>query len=279
MVNFRSVDDMNQLIKSKLHLIPDVDCIVGVPRSGMLPASLIALYLSKPLISVEQIGSQSNRFTSRVPLNDMNIHKALVVDDSCFSGNAMNKVKDFLKSYKNIQFIYSAIYVTLASANKVDFYFDTVEQWRVWEWNIMDHLILESSCVDLDGVLCVDPTLEENDDGKNYLKFLATAKPKFIPTHRIKAIVTCRLEKYRSATESWLQQHGVKYDKLYMMNLPDAKTRQQLGQYAHYKARIYDEIEASLFIESNPVEARGIAMMTGKPVYCLGNNQFIKGQL
>ena len=103
MINFRSVDDMNQLIKAKLHTIPNVDCIIGVPRSGMLPATLIALYLGKPLISIEQLGSQSNQFTNRIPLNNLAIKKALVVDDSCFSGNAMNKVREYLKScYQNI---------------------------------------------------------------------------------------------------------------------------------------------------------------------------------
>ena len=276
MLNYRSVDDMNQLIKSKLHLIPDVDCIVGIPRSGMLPATLIALYLGKPLISVEQIGSCSNKFTSRVPLNDMQIRRALVVDDSCSSGNAMCKVKEQLKSYGDIKFIYSAVYVTETSKSKVDFYFDIVEQWRVWEWNIMDHLVLESACVDLDGVLCVDPTPEQNDDGENYLKFLANAAPKFIPKHKIKVIVTCRLEKYRTETIQWLKKHNVKYDKLYMMNLSDAITRRKLGHYADYKAKIFREVGATLFIESNPIEAQGISMITGKTVYCLGDNKFYK---
>lgn len=276
MINFRSVDDMNKLIKAKLHTIPNVDCIIGVPRSGMLPATLIALYLGKPLISIEQLGSQSNQFTNRISLNNLVIKKALVVDDSCFSGNAMNKVREYLKPYNNIQFIYSAIYVTSASINKIDLYFDIVEQWRVWEWNIMDHLILESSCVDLDGILCVDPTYEQNDDGDIYLDFLCNATPKFIPTHKIKAIVTCRLEKYRMETELWLKKHNVKYNKLYMMNLPTMFDRQRLGHYGEYKGRVYNQTGASLFIESNPKEAEEINLFTGKPVYCLNNGKFYK---
>ena len=277
MLNFRSVDDMNQLIKNKLHLIPDVDCVAGVPRSGMLPATLIALYLGKPLVSVEslQYGDYCT-LTNRVKLNGR-VKRVLVVDDSCSSGNAMNKVRDMLSTVKNQEFVYCAVYVTKASKDKVDFYFDIVEQWRMWEWNIMDHLVLESSCVDMDGVLCVDPTDEQNDDGEKYLKFLAEAKPKFIPTHKIKAIVTCRLEKYRAETELWLKEHGIKYDKLYMMDFPDKASRLKFGDHAKYKADIYTQSGAVLFIESNSLQASNIYFRTNKPVYCIGDNTFRGG--
>lgn len=276
MINFRSVNDMNQLIKSKLHLIPDVDCIAGVPRSGMLPATLIALYLGKPLVSIEQIGGfATNQFTNRVPLLSR-INKVLIVDDSCSSGNAMNKVRNALPTIKDVKFIFSAIYVTEVSKNKVDFYFDIVEQWRVWEWNIMDHLILESSCVDLDGVLCIDPTPEQNDDANNYREFIRTAKPKFIPKHKIKAIVTCRLEKYRTETEQWLKANNVQYEHLYMLDLPDKATRQKLNMYGKYKADVYKQTKAVLFIESSPKEAIEIHSITLKPVYCLGDGCFYK---
>jgi len=277
MINFRSVDDMNQLIKSKLHLIPDVDCIAGVPRSGMLPATLIALYLGKPLVSVESLRyGDYCTLTKRVKLNSQ-VKKVLVVDDSCSSGNAMNQVRDMLSAIKK-EFIYCAVYVTEHSKNKVDFYFDIVEQWRVWEWNIMDHSILGNSCVDLDGVLCIDPTPEQNDDANNYREFIRTAKPKFIPKHKIKAIVTCRLEKYRTETEQWLKAHNIQYEHLYMLDLPDKATRQKLNMYGKYKADIYKQTKAVLFIESSPKEAIEIHSITLKPVYCLGDGYFYKGK-
>lgn len=282
MINFRSVEDLNQLIKNKLHLIPNVDCVVGVPRSGMLPATLIALYLGKPLGTTETLGKYSFDTTRRIvfglgrEIPAPYRTKILVVDDSCFTGYAINKIKEQCSRHLDMDFIYCAIYVTESSKNMVDFYFDVVEQWRLWEWNIMDHLILESSCVDLDGVLCIDPTSEQNDDSENYLKFLATASPKFIPKHKIKAIVTCRLEKYREQTERWLKNHGVNYGSLYMMNVPDKATRQRLGQYGKYKSEIYNQTGAVLFIESNPNEAEEIYKLTNKPVYCLGNGRFYK---
>ena len=36
---------------------------------------------------------------------------------------------------------------------------------------------LENCCVDIDGVLCKDPTAEDNDEGPNYERFLSNAVP------------------------------------------------------------------------------------------------------
>ena len=279
MLNYRSVNDLNEVIRQNLSLIPGVDCVAGVPRSGMLPASLIALYLNKPLVSVDQIGQiNSGQFTQRVLLSN-NIRTVLVVDDSCDTGNALSKVRKVLDPYqKDMRFIYAAVYVTETSQRLVDVYFERVDQPRVFEWNIMDHIILSNSCVDLDGVLCEDPIQEENDDGEKYLQFLANAKPKFIPCHTIKAIVTCRLEKYRKQTEDWLHKNGIKYKQLYMMNYPDAETRRRAKKYASYKADIYNAAGAVLFVESHFLQARDIHTLTGKPVYCTGTNKLFKGE-
>ena len=49
-MNFRTINDSNNLISKNLDKIPkDIDLIVGVPRSGLFVANLIALYLNLPL--------------------------------------------------------------------------------------------------------------------------------------------------------------------------------------------------------------------------------------
>ena len=49
-MNYRNIADLNNTILQRLHIIPrDFDLIVGVPRSGMLPANLLALYLNKQI--------------------------------------------------------------------------------------------------------------------------------------------------------------------------------------------------------------------------------------
>lgn len=63
--------------------------------------------------------------------------------------------------------------------------------------------------MDIDGVLCADPTPEENDDGEKYRHFLLNTPPLFIPKVTIGTLVTSRLEKYRPETEAWLQKNHV----------------------------------------------------------------------
>ena len=282
MLNFRSVSDLDQLIRSNLSKIPKVDCIVGIPRSGMLPATLLALYLGKPLLSIEQMSHMvTNKYSSRVLLGT-SIRNILIVDDSCNNGNTLRKVRsslaliDSIVSQFNIK--YCAIYVSEKGKNFVDFYLEQIEQPRVFEWNILDHDILVNSCVDLDGVLCENPTGKENDDSENYRQFISCAKPKFIPQHRIKAIVTCRLEKYRELTEAWLKAHKINYGELYMMNIETAEERRRLNCYAEFKAKVLEKVKATLFIESDSKQAQQISLFSNKPVYCVDTNTFYGGK-
>ena len=276
-MRYRSVNDLDKAIRNKLHLIPKVDAVVGIPRSGMIAASLIALYLGKPLLTIDQITENYYyNFTNRIKMTDM-INTVLVVDDSCNTGNCMKRVKNTLSLVEQIAFIYSAVYVTVDAIKQVDFYFEICDQLRVFEWNIMDHQVLHYACVDMDGVLCANPTTEQNDDGENYMEFLKTARPKFIPQHPIRAIVTCRLEKYREQTEAWLKEHGIKYDKLYMMDYPTAADRRRANNYTEYKASIYERTRSLLFIESEPFQAKEIYELVHHPVYCVGDNVFYGG--
>jgi uncharacterized HAD superfamily protein len=44
------------------------------------------------------------------------------------------------------------------------------------------------------------------------------------PSAPLRYIVTSRLEKYRTHTESWLKYHHISYGRLYMLDLPDKQT-------------------------------------------------------
>ena len=68
-----------------------------------------------------------------------------------------------------------AIYALGATKHKVDIYFELCEQPRMFEWNYMHHWALEYCCMDIDGVVCEDPALFQNDDGKKYLDFIENA--------------------------------------------------------------------------------------------------------
>ncbi len=269
---YRSIADLNAIILKRLSIIPkDIDLIVGVPRSGMLPANLLALYLNKPYTDIHSFmnghiykaGARSQFFTNK------DYRKILVVDDSVASGGALQNCKQSLQGYeKDFHIEYAAIYVVPGKEKMVDYHFELLPLPRYFQWNVFNHTSLEKACFDIDGVLCEDPAPEQNDDGPKYIDFLRNARPLFIPGSKIGAIVTSRLEKYRAETEAWLKTHNVRYDKLIMLDLPNMQARQKANSHAGHKASAYQTTGGVLFVESDRGQAIAINRTTRKPVLC-----------
>ena len=279
-MNFRSVADLNHAIVSGLVRLPrDIDVIAGIPRSGMLAANLVALHLNLPLTDLSGLidgrlmhsGKRCSGHGARIPERA----KVLVVDDSVWSGAALQQARQRIAEANlpyDIRF--AAVYCRAGTERQVDFCFESITGIRVFEWNVMHHdWLLSQTCMDIDGVLCVDPTDEENDDGPRYAAFLRDALPNQLPSVPVRWLVTCRLEKYRAQTEDWLHRHGVQFGELVMMDLPDAKTRRAAGNHAGFKAEVYRSKGAELFIESDERQAQEIASISGLPVLCLTTRQ------
>lgn len=278
-MNYRTVADLNRLISQQLYKVPSsVDLIVGVPRSGLLAANILALKLNLPLTDVAglcegrllQSGKRGKRFQFK------KIQHALVIDDSICSGNSINAAKRQIES-ANLLFPvdYAAIYVASGSQEYVDIFWEECPLPRVFEWNVMHHSVIENACVDIDGVLCRDPTDMENDDAEQYLHFLQSVPPLVVPTGVVKTLVTCRLEKYRHVTEEWLASAGIHYNELIMLDLPNGKSRQKWAKHGEYKGEIYQRSDAMLFMESSVYQAHKIANISGKPVFATDLNKMI----
>lgn len=282
-MNYRSIADLNQTIINNLWKIPkDVDLIVGIPRSGMLAANIVALHLNLPLIDLEGfIEGRNLGYGERGKRRDFdktasNATKALILDDSILGGATINDARKKVSiANPKCSIIYGAIYAAPDAQTKVDIFFEEVLIPRVFEWNMMHGGMLQHSCVDIDGVLCVDPTEDENDDGPKYREFIINAKPLLLPTAPLGWLVTCRLEKYRDLTEQWLARHNVSYQKLYMMDLPNKAARLASGSHGSFKAKIYLSTKARMFIESSQRQAVEIARVSGKPVLSLESNQML----
>lgn len=280
-MNFKTLSDLNNDIYSNISNLPKIDVIVGVPRSGMLVASILSLYMNKPLTDIDSLrngilfssGDTKNTIGNIKSLSEAK--NVLVVEDSVTTGNSIRKAKEKLRDLETkYNLIYFAAYVTHESKKHVNLYLSIVEHPRSFEWNIMHTGNLTKACVDIDGVLCVDPTNEQNDGGSIYKQFLENAIPKLVPTVKINTIVTSRLEKYRPETEKWLAKHNIEYDKLYMLPLNSKEERQRLGCHGEYKAKIYKKSKCILFVESNPEQAIEINKLTKKGVFCIDNQEY-----
>ena len=277
-LHYKTYNDLAADIKRNIQKIPEnIDLIVGIPRSGIIPAYIIALALNKQVCSLPEFlaGMFGEHGTTRKINVSKNIKNVLVVDDSIHSGASIQIVKERLNKLSKIyQITYLAVYATSKTAyNYVDIALNILPQPRVFQWNYLNHNFLRYAALDMDGVLCKDPTTEENDDGIKYKNFILNAEPLYIPKCKIGAIITSRLAKYRPETEKWLKNHGIEYSELYMLENVTAEERRKKGMHAKYKAQIYKKLKnLEFFIESDINQAKQIAKLTKKHVFCATND-------
>jgi hypothetical protein len=88
---------------------------------------------------------------------------------------------------------------------------------------------------DLDGVICEDEPTDKSAD----------AKPLFVPSYPLVAIITDRLEKYREETQRWLNKNNVKYDRLFMA--PNARAEST----ALHKIAVLRKLRPPMYIKSD----------------------------
>lgn len=281
---FKSYEDLIGDIKSNLHKVNryNVDLVVGIPRSGMIPAYLISAFLNVDCCDVDSF--IDNRAIQRGITRETkgrlqyphDACKVLVVDDSIYSGASMKKVLDKIPENLQELIVSCAIYGSGKGSSMVDLVFISLSGKKLFEWGLFHNNISHKTCFDLDGVICSECLPEQNDDGERYLYFIQNAEPLFLPSFPVYAIVTNRLEKYRKQTEDWLAKYNVQYNKLVMLNLSSKAERLKIDCGVDHKGKYYKHAkDAVLFIESSINQSLSIAKTSGKPVYCMDENKFI----
>ncbi len=284
-MDYKSYADLILAIQRNAHRIPsDIDLIVGIPRSGMLAASVLSLHLNRPLLDVDSFlegkGGWFGQTVQRmVDMNgDANSGHVLVMDDSIRTGGSMREVRERIEEERPGQkATYCCVYSAKAEHPEVDIAFEVTGLPRFFEWNMLRHRIMNSACFDIDGVLCHDPDKAVNDDGPLYGQFLKDAKSLHLPHVKVGAVVTSRLEKYRVETQDWLKRHGIEYDTLHMLDLATAEERQRLRRHASHKAEFYRKSDYRIFIESEYAQAVEIANLSKKPVLSIQHSTLLEG--
>lgn len=246
-MNYRTLADMAQVIRKNLHLIPRLP-VVGIPRSGMIAASMIATMRHLPLSSV----------MDPLPL------EFLLVDDSISGGETLKKYMPLPTAAKVTTL---AVY-RKPSSPPVDISFETIPGPRVWEWNWAKHAHLKSAVLDIDGVIC-DET-ERITDWKDYAGITAIRERCQLlhkPARKVLAIATGRKEHERAQTVDWLARHGIAYQHIFF-STPDRGARQT-------KLHAIQQTGAHWVVESNPVQAAWLRDRAQVPVLCTDLNQML----
>lgn len=269
--------ELNEIIRRNINIIPyDVDLVVGIPRSGMLAASIIALLRNIRLTDIDSFvnGRIYDLGRSGHEIKNKKIKKVLIVDDTIQSGRSMAEARNKIAQLDNqYQILYCAIIASTRSLHMVDIYFTTIDDTRFFEWSFTRTHLLNQACVDIDGVICCNPKID--DDGEAYRSFLNDAEPLHIPQTHVDTLISCRLEKYRNQTTNWLKKYHIEYDNLIMLDLPNKQSRTNWGKPGEWKAEYYKQSNTVLFIESSAYLSKKIAKISHKPVFCIETNQLL----
>lgn len=274
--NFVSVEQASEWTLDWVRELPErYDVVVGVPRSGMFIASLIALKLGRALTTPDLLARgeywHSRVVKDKLPLEA--IRHVLLVDDSMDSGRAMSRAEEQLRALPgNIRVSKACLIVRSDKKHDVDLYYKLLEPPRVFEWNILHRKIASYFghgvlAVDMDGVLCADCPPGIDEDEPRYLEWLEAARPYLIPAFEIDAIITCRLEKYRPQTVEWLEKHEVRYKELCMWGVESKADRQ--GKFAHHKINELLRIKPDMYWESTAIQSEKIWNETRIPTLCI----------
>lgn len=268
----KSLYDLNNTIIKDLpniRKLNNFNLVVGIPRSGIIPASIISLSLQIPFADLhtyinDKIMLPHGEIKSIKEKNQ----KILLVDDTINTGKSIKAALEKIKYARpNDQITTYAVWRSpLTDTDSIDYSSGLVSRPRIFEWNLWKKDTVIHYGFDLDGVFCKDPDDHENDKGLKLINYYKNALPKFIPQNKVGYIVTNRLEQHREITKNWLENNKIYYRKLLMKENPKE------GHIEH-KIRKIKNLPIKLFIESDVRQAKKISEKVSIPIWCIDNQK------
>jgi uncharacterized HAD superfamily protein len=249
--------------------------VLGIPRSGMIPASMIAMWLNLPLYTINNTSGEIEPMPGCEKFGGIRMGdyedsggKLLIVDDTVYAGTAMADIKEKI----NEDAVYTTVYAHPDSLGNVDFFAKELTPPHILEWNLFNCSYIERALLDFDGVLCPNVPHSKCKNEEDYMDYIKNVEPLYhrIPKTFCEGIVTARLEKYRDITEGWLKRHGVSYGllEMYPTEKEGIRDKNHIQEAASFKAKLFKESSAHFFIESESAEAVIIRKESGKFVIC-----------
>jgi hypothetical protein len=230
---------------------PDITRIVGVPRSGMIPAAIIASKIHRPLFTIRdwQVVPAGGGFRIGWNENTGDGGRWLFVDDTLHNGSTFARLE--AEGVPIGQHLTAVVY-TLDPAQS-DLHHAVLPTPHLLEWNLLNAPYGECLATDFDGILCHNPPRQ------GVPKFVARRAP-------LRAIISSRPETEREASEAWLAWHGMRYQSLRLW--PGSEVdRFDIAQVAVWKATEVSAVKAEFYIESEPDLADAIRKL-GIRVLC-----------
>ncbi|TWT58888.1 xanthine-guanine phosphoribosyltransferase [Thalassoglobus neptunius] len=282
-LKFVTVEDLSRnTLKLIEKLPPDVTEIIGVARSGLTPAAMIAQMLHLPLKVLRQNAkdlSDAGHGWRLMGASEAGSGVRLVVDDTVMTGRSIETTKTILGDERTL---YSAIYASPGGADHLDFYSELLPHPHLLEWNLFNSTFLPRMVFDIDGILCPDFPEGSWNDPVLYGELLASRPPRYLIRKSPVHFVTWREERWREATLDWFQKWGVQVASLTMRprSIDESRERVDVGGWkAGVFQRLIEQIVRQtpgvdiepLFVESDPLQASQIHKVSGRVVVCPTN--------
>jgi hypothetical protein len=218
--------------------LPDnVSRIVAIPRSGLIPASIIATLLHLPLYVLRQDGEIPLGGGSRTGWGALQPRTGIpaYIDDTMHGGYTFRR---YLSSGMIAPNAALAVCYIRKNLSLPVLYSEVLPYPHLLEWNIFNAPWIHAWGVDMDGVVCKNPPYQHQP---------------LYPIHndRCQAIITARPESERATTVAWLEKWRMQYNRLIMWSGSE-HDRWNPDKVATWKARICHRIECVTFIESEP---------------------------
>jgi hypothetical protein len=271
----KSSDIAQDCIRHLLPKIKDVQItgVVGIPRSGMLVAPIVATLLNKALYTISNGEIQVCNYSSSFGGKRMNDYKEsngklLFLDDTAYTGKEMRNIR--VKYPNNI---YSVMYLNPSAEKYVDIFGMYLNTPHYLDWHFFNSNFPQSTIFDLDGIFCPDVPIEKAENEILYKEYITTVESiahRIPRLHPCLSIATARLEKYRDITEDWLKRNNIEYRSLHMyQGTKDDRDSNFYRNVSEYKTSIFLESDARIFVESDDLLAKRIAARSkGKRVIC-----------
>lgn len=248
--------------------------VIGVARSGLLPATLMAAYAHVPLFSIGSYdlvlrpvgcGFRLSKTVAEPPPGPL-----LVVDDTAHGGASIARIVDTLGAYRSRLYT-AAIYATSHAIERggLSFVAHRYDGVHFLEWCFANTGWAQALAWDIDGIMCPDPQCP--DFAPAYIEHLDNAPARHIPRKWPSVIISARCEWTRNATEKWLARHRAKVRRVILWPY-DGQLR-KTETMAEWKAAQIVALRRSgetigFYIESCPRQAEAIAIQAGLPVIC-----------
>ncbi|MBT2772708.1 hypothetical protein J7J47_10760 [Halomonas sp. ISL-60] len=266
-IQFKSYGDLGRdITKNFGKFSGEWDLVVGVPRSGMVPAYMIALALN---VNCTDISSWVNNYPLKRGLtrgvrkelsSPWEAKKVLIVDDSIMSGKSIRSEIEAVPEWLASRATTLAVYSGKPIRSDVDIILEFLPHPRAFEWNIFHHNVMNRSCICLEGMIAEGESVSDKP----------TARFRYIPSRDINTIVSSQKESSRNEVEILLKSNGITYRNLVLAN--NDTDVMAMDSLVRFKVKTFITSATDLFVEENSDQAKLICREARKPVFCSSDN-------